>query len=359
MGMPLFHKDKMTAEERTQALMMGKPLDRVPLHIFAMGFNAINVGYSIHEWYADAKKGVKSGKWTCEQYNALWMPFAGYPGIGPWEFGGEIKWPKTEWDQCPSVEPAVNSEEEAWALKPLDYEKLKETGYLPFFREVSRIGIEYEMPFSLPMYCPWTTAGNIVGIDRLCKWILKKPDLAHHILNLATDFLIAVNQIIVDEVGPQLYIPGNSTASASNDILSPKMFQEFALPYLINYHTKLVEMGVPGIFFHLCGEQNANYEFYPQVPLPPLSQISVSHEVDLEKAMAAFPDYIIMGNVEPAIIQLKSPQEVYEASRIAIEKGKKHKRGFVLAPGCELPPGAPSHNVWMMAKAINDFGYYD
>ncbi len=49
MGMPLFHKDKMTAEERAMALMMGKPIDRVPLLVLAFGFHALNVGYSIYE----------------------------------------------------------------------------------------------------------------------------------------------------------------------------------------------------------------------------------------------------------------------------------------------------------------------
>ena len=38
MGMPLFHKDKMSAEERAQALMEGKPVDRVPFAILAYPF---------------------------------------------------------------------------------------------------------------------------------------------------------------------------------------------------------------------------------------------------------------------------------------------------------------------------------
>jgi uroporphyrinogen decarboxylase len=359
MGMPLFHKDKMTSEERTQALMEGKQIDRVPFILLAYGFSACNVGYSTYEWYTDVKKAVESGKWTSEQYGASWMPFAGYPGIGPWEFGGEIKWPRSEYDQCPNVEPAINSDEEAWALKPIDSEKLKDKGSLPYFLGLARTAADYGGPFILPIYCPWTTAGNIVGIERLCRWTIKKPDLARHVLKLATDFLITFSQIIVDEAGPQNYIPGLSTASASNNVISPKAFKEFALPYLIEFHTKLIDMGVLSILFHLCGEQNNNYDFYAQVPLPPLSQISVSQEVDLDKASATFPNNIILGNVDPSLLQMGTPQQVYESCRVAIEKGKKHKRGYILAPGCELAPLTPPYNVWMMAKAINDFGYYN
>jgi len=358
MVMPLFHKDKMSAEERAQALMEGKPMDRVPFSILAFAFHGVNVGYTINEWYTDMQKAFESGKWTAEQYGSMWLPFGGYPAIGPWEFGGAMKWPTGAFAQCPNVEPAVSNEEEAWALKLPGLEKLKDAGYIPYFREFARIATSHGLPFVLPIYCPWTTAGNIVGIERLCRWSIKKPDLAQHAVKLATDFLVSFSQIIVDEFGAQCYFPAISTASAANNLISPKTFKEFALPYLVEYHTKLIAMGVPGILFHICGEQNANYQFYPEVPLPPLSQISVSHEVDLEKASAVFPDHVISGNIEPAILQLGTPQEVYEACRVAIEKGKKHRRGYALAPGCELPPQTPSYNVWTMAKAVNDFGYY-
>jgi uroporphyrinogen decarboxylase len=119
-----------------------------------------------------------------------------------------------------------------------------------------------------------------------------------------------------------------------------------------------MDMGIQSIMLHICGEQNDNYELYKQIPLPPASQISVSHEVDLEKASQTFPNYVLLGNVEPALFQTGTPEQVYEACRVAIEKGKKHKRGFILGPGCEMPPGAIPYNVWMMAKACNDFGYY-
>jgi uroporphyrinogen-III decarboxylase len=30
----------------------------------------------------------------------------------------------------------------------------------------------------------------------------------------------------------------------------------------------------------------------------------------------------------------------------------------MLMPGCEIPPNAPPHNVYVMRKAIDDFGRY-
>ena len=66
-----------------------------------------------------------------------------------------------------------------------------------------------------------------------------------------------------------------------------------------------------------------------------------------------------MGNIELALLQLGKPEQIYEACRVILEKGKRHKRGFAIAPGCELSPPTPPYNVWMVAKAINDFGYFN
>ena len=53
------------------------------------------------------------------------------------------------------------------------------------------------------------------------------------------------------------------------------------------------------------------------------------------------------------------PEDVYEHARKCIETGRKAKRGFMLSPGCGLPPGTPPDNIYMMRKAIDDFGWYD
>jgi len=87
---------------------------------------------------------------------------------------------------------------------------------------------------------------------------------------------------------------------------------------------------------------------------PHPSILSFGHEVDLEVAARYFPNDIILGNVEPVVIQTGTPRQVYELSKIAIEKGRKAPGGFILAPGCELPV-----NVFAMTKAVNGFGWCD
>ncbi len=89
------------------------------------------------------------------------------------------------------------------------------------------------------------------------------------------------------------------------------------------------------------------------------SVLSFGHEIDLVTAAEHFPKDIIYGDIEPAVIQAGTPEQVYEFSRVAIEKGKKAPGGFILEPGCGLPVMAPPLNVWAMTKAANDFGRDD
>jgi uroporphyrinogen decarboxylase len=87
--------------------------------------------------------------------------------------------------------------------------------------------------------------------------------------------------------------------------------------------------------------------------------VSFGSEVELKTAASYFPRDIIVGNIAPGVFLNGTPQQVYDITRKVIEEGKECPGGFVLSPGCELPPMSPPLNVWMMTKAVKDFGWYD
>ena len=88
--------------------------------------------------------------------------------------------------------------------------------------------------------------------------------------------------------------------------------------------------------------------------------ISIGKEVDISTAIEYFGDTcIIAGNIEPAILQAGTPEEIYELSRQAIEKGKSAPRGYALMQGCEVPINTPPYNLYTMRRAIDDFGWYE
>ena len=97
--------------------------------------------------------------------------------------------------------------------------------------------------------------------------------------------------------------------AASNQLISPKLFKEFVMPCLQELHEKILKMGYQHIYCHICGESNANLPYWSQVPMGNPGVVSIGHEIDLEKAAEFFPSDIIMGNLEPSLLQTGKPPE--------------------------------------------------
>jgi uroporphyrinogen decarboxylase len=86
---------------------------------------------------------------------------------------------------------------------------------------------------------------------------------------------------------------------------------------------------------------------------------SVGHEIEISTAIEHLCDKaVIAGNIAPHILLTGRPQQIYELCTNALEMGRGASRGFMLMSGCETPPDTPPYNIYMMRKAINDFGWY-
>ncbi len=354
-------QSRMTVGERWKAIINRKPVDRVPF--FVMGINIFcckNVGYTVEDTYNNVQRAFDAQVKSAEQYG--YYPFT-YPGtcaaFWTWGFGGEIKWPKSEYEMAPSsVRYPVQSEEDVKSLK------------IPSVRE-GFTALQWNMDFcklqeafpGMPIVpalpAPITLAGSLVGAETLCKWMMKKPELVHQLARTAANHLEEVaeywaNTFDRDRIVFYLYAPNES-----NQLISPKQFEKFAFPYQKEVHEKVLATGIRHIYVHICGDQNLNLPYWEQIPMGDPGILSFGHEVDLERAAECFPNDIITGNIHSPTLQIGTGEEVYELCRGCIEKGKKAKGGFMLASGCCVPPATPSYNYYIMQKALNDFGWYD
>jgi uroporphyrinogen decarboxylase len=353
----------MTDRERIEALLRHEKPDRVPFFPFAAaGFAVVYSKASIADAYNKPEVSLAAQRKTCRDFGWIFLPMIGYAAFGGWEFGGEMKWPSGEFSQAPTVtRRAVETEEDVWKLKPPD---VKNAGITPiaidFFKLSSQERLDNE-PWNVSSHVEgaFNVAANICGAQTLARWLIRKPEAAHRLLQMASDYLIERAQYLKDTFGVDGILPSGGEPSASNDVISPKHFEEFALPYLKKVYDKVLDMGYKHIFIHICGEQNLNLPYWSQISFGAPGLISIGHEIEFETAAKYFPNDIIVGNLEPAIIQTQKPDEVYEASRRVIEKGKKCPGGYIFSPGCELPPMAPVENVMAMTNAVNDFGWYD
>ena len=342
--------------DRVSMLLKGERVDMVP--VFPLGiraFAALGAGYTIGDAYSDGEKSCRAELWAQEQYGFDGFPNFAYGTFGAWEFGGETRFPEGEFQQAPmAVRYPVVSEEDVRTLRLPD--DISTAGGIPIGLAHSRTAAAAGATIMTPNAGVFTTACNLCGVQKMARWMLKKPALAHRLLELATDFLTGMTKLWVDTFGKDILM-FDAEPSAANQVISARHFEEFVLPYSVEVHSAALRTGIKHIMTHICGDQNLNLDYWARIPMGDPGLASFGHEVDLHTASEKLGEScVIMGNVEPALIQNGHPQELYDACGAAIRAGKGAPRGYVLMSGCGFPPRTPPYNFFTMVKAGREMG---
>ncbi len=355
------HEGAMTERERVEALLNRQTPDRVPIWPFVPnGFAVLYNNLSLVDAYTNPQGLYESLRKTARDFGWVFVPRMVYAAMGAWEFGGDVRMPTGEYDQAPVVtRHPLERDEDVYNL----HWPGPESGFNPMMRQFGEIARRERLdnePFNAFIGAghAYNLSCQIVGLERFLKWLVKKPDLAHDLIERVSEWSLASLPAQKEALGIDGVLGMGGSAMASNQLISARVFEEFALPDIKKGQAMLRELGYKTTYAHICGEQNDNLPYWAQVDFGDPGIIGVGPEIRLERAAEFFPDDIIIGNLDPAIIQTAGPQEVYDAVRRTVEAGKKLKCGYIFSPGCDLPPRAPVENVRMMTKAVNDFGWY-
>jgi uroporphyrinogen decarboxylase len=334
---------------------IGRPL--VWLYGGAPSVAARIAGYDPVVAYNDPEKALDAQMKTIAMFGSDGIPRMCVGGASDvtWAFGGEIKWPAGEYDMAPvAVRHPVNSEKEAMSVEPPA--DIEAAGPMPLYLKLTHLQNENDLPVFPFITSPVEGARSICGPELLMRWMVRKPELAHRMLRLAADYSVSVVRYFARTFAPENILIYVAAPTASNQMISPKFFETYVLPYQHELHTETLACGIGHIFCHICGDQNKNLTMWQQIPMGDPGIVSFGHEVDLTDAVIRFGNHcIIAGNVEPAVIHLGPAHEVYRLSRDALEKGQKAPCGFILMPGCGVPPDAPPYHLYMLKKALTDW----
>ena len=340
-------------------LLSGKSINRPLVWLWGAtpSFAVQNAGYPAVTAYNDPQKSFDAQIETITQYGEDGIPRMAVGGASDvtWAFGGTLKWPTGEYDMAPTAtRHPVNSEAEVETLTMPD--DIAATGPLPLYLDFARRCHENGLPIFPFITSPIEGARSLCGPELLLRWMIKQPDLAHRLLRMATDYSVAVVRLFAANFPPEDILTYLAAPTASNQMLSPKFFEAFVLAYQKELHEEILQAGIQHIYCHICGEHNRNLHLWQQIPMGDPGIVSFGHEVAIETAVEFFgQDCIIAGNIEPAVIHLGHPDEVYQLSLDALAKGSKAPRGHILMPGCGIPPGVPTENLLMLKKAAEDF----
>jgi MtaA/CmuA family methyltransferase len=201
---------------------------------------------------------------------------------------------------------------------------------------------------------PFSLAGLLLGMENFLPELAlgEHPEQLHRLLAFCTEvtYRYAVAQM---EQGAHMTSIGESLSGP--DVCSPRHYQAYEWPYACRLVERLRARGIR-LSYHICG--NAT-KIVPKMVETGSSILELDYKVDIDQIKPfSRGATTVMGPVDPSgVMALGSPELVEAKSREAIEV-LGPGGGFILAPGCALPPKTPPANVHAMVEAARRYGRY-
>ncbi len=326
-----------------KAFEMGKP-ERVPVTVFGGGMWSIkDYGSTFQELASDAGKMTEMCVVESERIRSdVVYVGSGYnnfhaSALGK-EFGVGIKY--REIGAPDLTAHFVNSEEDIAKLRIDDVHKdpVIQTVMEATRRVKEKIGKKYLV--TMTCWGPFTLAARFVGEEAFMKYTFKKPAFVEKMVDFCADLLIRLYEPLVAEGTLECLSIADPTASG--DLINPKQMERFAVPPLKKMSDWAKSKSVHTIL-HICGNTSDRLEMFLKTGC---TVIFFDQKVDIAKAKEVlFGKMAFGGNVAPVHVLLnKTVSEVEQACRETIEIAGKDG-GYVLVPGCDIPPTIPYENL--------------
>lgn len=189
---------------------------------------------------------------------------------------------------------------------------------------------------------PLSTAASIVDPMTFLKQLRREKEMAHKVLTYVCEQLIDYAQLMVDNGAAVISI---ADPTATGEILGPKMFQEYAVPYLNMIADAIHAMGVP-VIIHICGEMAM---VKPQIASLHGDAISVDAFVNLKQMKDEYHSLTTMGNLSTYLLEFSDPEVIYQQA-----KGLLKNNIDIIAPACGLSTSTKLANIHAFTTAIKE-----
>lgn len=189
---------------------------------------------------------------------------------------------------------------------------------------------------------PVSTAASIVDPMTFLKELRKDRNHSHRLMDYVTNFLIAYAQLMVEN-GASVISIGDPTATG--EILGPKMFAEYALPYINQLVDGIHAVGAP-VIVHICGNMGAVKNLLPQLKA---DAVSTDAMVNLRLLKEEFPQITTMGNVSTYLLEFGTPDKVALQAQRLVDDGIN-----IISPACGLSTSSSLDNINALTRTVKE-----
>lgn len=331
----------MTHRERFFAALRGEAADRVPLFPLLMFFAADRAGMNYREFatrgahLAEAQLAMQA-RWGLDAITACSDAFRLAADLG-----GAMGYPE---DKPPYLEQPL-------LTGPADIDRLG-TPDPTAGRQGDRVDAVAAMARAARGQCavlgwvemPFAEACNFCGMSEFMLMLTDEPETAHRLLERITVLEIAFAQAQI-AAGADMIGAGDAAAS----LVSPGMYEEFALPYQQRVCAAIHAAGAP-VKLHICGDTRA---LLPLMARSGADLFNVDHLVPLAQAHAVYAGagLCCKGNLDPVSEIMQATPDACRAAarrRIAETEGVR----YMLSAGCEIPAATPDDVMQAFCEAV-------
>jgi [methyl-Co(III) methanol-specific corrinoid protein]:coenzyme M methyltransferase len=329
--------DVFSPKERLLRVARGQGVDRPPVICPGGMMNAAIVDVmqkTGHVLPAAHHDGLLMGELACDvQHNTGFENF-GLPfcmTVEPEALGSAVEYGSLKCE--PKVQKeAFSSVKEAAAAPAGGIEQGKRAGAV--LQALDRLAkTQPDIPAIGSLSGPVSTAASLVDPMTFFRELHREKEAAHRFMAKVTAALIQWARLMVDNGAALICI---ADPTATGEILGPKLFEQYALPYINQIAESVAALGTP-VIVHICGDvrpiKRQLFNLRGDV-------LSVDAMVNLAELKAENRNLVTMGNLSTYLLEQGTEKSVSAAAAVLLKK-----EIHILAPACGLSTTTPLENI--------------
>jgi uroporphyrinogen decarboxylase len=334
----------MNSLQRIQAAVSFEKPDRVPVIAQAFGHAAVLAGVPLEKYVRDGELLARCQLQALARYGYDAVFALMDASVETEAIGSHLTYRA---DIYPFVERYALAD--AWDVNKLAVPDPARCGRMPEMLKAARL-LRHELGNEvLVVGCvlgPMTLATQLLGPEKALFLAIDEPDLFARILDFALEVAIAFG---LAQIEAGVHLPLVFDPSASPAVIPPQFFREFELPRLTRLFFALKTAGSLANWLHIAGPAETIFPYYPEAGV---EIANVDYCIYPLRARQILPRTCLNGNIKPLSFVEATPHDIAAESADILGLFSRCG-GFILSPGCEIPPESRSENVAAMVASTH------
>jgi uroporphyrinogen decarboxylase len=339
--------DILTPRERFGLLMIDERPDRCNTMPLITSHAATVKGTKLRDYYTNGENMARAQIAAIEKYGHDAISIFSEVGIIAEAMGTEFEYPEN--DLPIQRIPALQKKN----IDEIDIPVPTSDARLPVYLEA----IEYaydalgdRIPILAYIPAPFTTGMMLSDPNKFLIQTIKEPDHVAAVMEKSLAAAIELCYHVIDSGGLPIIVD----PLASSSVISPKAYQQYALPYerkLIDFlHRYDLD-----VILHICGDTTPILDLLAETHADLISIDRVSLVDTIKKLSRRIR---VIGNYDTSLLAFSSPDVIAREVGEMVKLSMNAPKGYIAATGCEVPIHAPFENVKAFTNAAKENGWY-